>query len=79
MDRREAPTTLRRDLREVDAAIAALRGRAASLCADADEVHPLVARAYRRRAEELALAAWVGEIVRGRTPGVLDPCGAAAA
>lgn len=64
----------RRDPAAIDAAVAVLRDRAGRLCADADGMHPLVAQAYRRRADELSLAAWVGDVMRGRPTTRRDPC-----
>jgi hypothetical protein len=53
-----------------------LRQRAARLRDDAATMHPLVASAYRRRAAELTVAAWVGAIRSGcgepTTPAPLD-------
>ena len=45
-----------------------LRQRATHLEEAAGELHPLVATAYRRRASELQLEAWVREQVVEPTP-----------
>jgi hypothetical protein len=50
--------------RELFAAVS-LAGRAQRMRRQADAVHPLVASAYRRRAAELRLAAWVGAVRAG--------------
>ena len=50
----------------VDQALAALHGRAGRLRAQAKTMHPLVGKAYRRRAAELELAAWALAIRSGR-------------
>lgn len=46
---------------ELRSAVSRLRSRASSLRERASDLHPLVAEAYRRRAAELDLAAFVGD------------------
>ena len=48
--------------------IRSLRGRATRLGEVARDEHPLLAQAYRRRASELELEAWVREQVVEPTP-----------
>ncbi|MEO1060815.1 MAG: hypothetical protein AAFZ07_05305 [Actinomycetota bacterium] len=48
--------------------IRSLRGRATRLADVARDEHPLLAQAYRRRASELELEAWVREQVVEPTP-----------
>lgn len=48
--------------------IRSLRGRATRLTEVARDEHPLIAQAYRRRASELELEAWVREQVVEPTP-----------
>ena len=64
LDRTEDHTTDR-----TDDAVAALHSRAAHLRRQAGGLHPLVGRAYRRRAAELELGAWALAIRSGRMPG----------
>lgn len=49
-------------------AVSALQCRAAHLRRQARTMHPLVGKAYRRRAAELELGAWALAIRSGRTP-----------
>ena len=51
-----------------DEAVHALHCRAEHLRRQARTMHPLVSKAYRRRAAELELGAWAIEIRSGRTP-----------
>ena len=51
-----------------DEAVSALQGRAAHLRRQARAMHPLVGKAYRRRAAELELGAWALAIRSGRMP-----------
>ncbi|GIU86014.1 MAG: hypothetical protein KatS3mg009_0529 [Acidimicrobiia bacterium] len=48
--------------------VATLLTRARHLRAAAHGVHPVVARAYRRRAAELTLAAWAGAVREAPVP-----------
>lgn len=48
--------------------VRSLRRRAARLSDVARDEHPLIAQAYRRRASELSLEAWVREQVVEPTP-----------
>ena len=48
--------------------VRSLRRRAARLTEVAHDEHPLIAQAYRRRASELQLEAWVREQVVEPTP-----------
>jgi hypothetical protein len=61
--RTAGPTRL--DKSEDGGATVVLLERARRLRMSATNVHPLVANAYRRRAAELTVAAWVGAIRSG--------------
>jgi hypothetical protein len=59
---------MNRTIDHVDEAVGTLHSRAAHLRRQAGAVHPLVGKAYRRRAAELELGAWALAIRSGRAP-----------